>query len=122
MRRAPRVSLARFAVGHLTLGAVCGLLLHVALTVGLVQYRRSLAWDWVTTVDARPYLDNRHYFAVRDSTRALVRRKYRGDTTTARARAYFAHMDSAYDPTYMLPNRHHRNTRLGTRYGYPDLW
>ena len=48
-------------------------------------------------------LDNRYYFAVRDSTRALIRRKYKGDTTTARAQAYFRHMDSAYNPTYLLP-------------------
>ena len=67
--------------------------------------RYALPKPFVTTGEAKMLaaLDNRYYFAVRDSTRALIRRKYKGDTTTARARAYFAHMDTAYDPTYILP-------------------
>ena len=103
------ISFLRYALAHTVLGAVCGIALYVPAIVAHTQYRRTLAWEWATALDARQYLDNRYYFAVRDSTRALIRRKYRGDTTTPRALAYFRHMDSAYDPTYMLtPRRRNR--------------
>ena len=92
----------RVAIGPLFFGALLG-----------------VAWQFVGNLslrpapEPRPYsdprwysevpFDNRYYFGVRDSTRALVRRLYKGDTATARARAYFRHMDSAYDPTYIPP-------------------
>lgn len=97
------MSTLRTLLAGSVMGALCALALYMPAMAARLHYVRSLPWDWVTTVDARPYLDNRAYFATRDSTRALVRRRYRGDTTTTRAQAYFAHMDSTYDPTYLLP-------------------
>ena len=103
------VSFSRYALAHAVLGAVCGIALYLPYLVHRVHASRALPPTIITALDARPYLDNRPYFAVRDSTRALIRRKYRGDKTTPRALAYFRHMDSAYDPTYMLtPRRRNR--------------
>lgn len=93
----------RFAVGHLFFGALLGVVWQF---VGNLWLRPAPSEPWAYS-EPRWYsevpFDNRYYFGVRDSTRALVRRMYKGDTTTARARAYFAHMDTAYDPTYIPP-------------------
>lgn len=83
--------------------------LAVLNAVALYQWRRSIEPEprrpvyVVRHMDARPWLEQKRYWAAVNSTRAKIAKGWRKDSASlVRFQRY---MDSAYNPTYLLLTR-----------------